>query len=114
MPNRKSVATGCRFNLWLEVIVNGGCPSMNKRRVQYVFGLLFLSASVAHRATAANDAKHVEPTIADFAYAHESPNQRLDFWQAKSDKPTPIVVMIHGGGWINGDKNAYKAGDVRP
>ena len=54
------------------------------------------------------------PTVADFAYAADSPKQRLDFWQAKSDKPTPLVVMIHGGGWINGDKDGYKAGDVRP
>ena len=25
--------------------------------------------------------------------------------QAKSDKPTPLVFHIHGGGWMGGDKN---------
>ena len=30
--------------------------------------------------------------------------QVLDFFQAKSDKPTPVVFFIHGGGWRNGDK----------
>src|SRR5205814_9086768 len=30
--------------------------------------------------------------------------QVLDFYQAKSDKPTPLVFQIHGGGWRNGDK----------
>src|SRR4051812_48277561 len=30
--------------------------------------------------------------------------QVLDFYQAKSDKPTPVVFHIHGGGWRNGDK----------
>jgi acetyl esterase/lipase len=30
--------------------------------------------------------------------------QVLDFYQAKSDKPTPVVFYIHGGGWQNGDK----------
>ena len=30
--------------------------------------------------------------------------QVLDFHQAKSDKPTPVVFYIHGGGWQNGDK----------
>ncbi len=30
--------------------------------------------------------------------------QVLDFYQAKSDKPTPVVFYIHGGGWRNGDK----------
>lgn len=43
------------------------------------------------------------PTQADVAYgAHE--RQRLDFWQAKSDGPTPLVFHIHGGGWVTGDK----------
>jgi acetyl esterase/lipase len=32
------------------------------------------------------------------------PRQVLDFYQAKSDKPTPAVFYIHGGGWVNGDK----------
>src|SRR6266700_614071 len=30
--------------------------------------------------------------------------QVLDFYQAKSDKSTPVVFFIHGGGWSNGDK----------
>src|SRR5438876_2507634 len=32
------------------------------------------------------------------------PRQVLDFYQAKSAKPTPVVFYIHGGGWRNGDK----------
>lgn len=32
------------------------------------------------------------------------PRQVLDFYQAKSDRPTPVVFHIHGGGWRNGDK----------
>jgi acetyl esterase/lipase len=32
------------------------------------------------------------------------PRQVLDFYQAQSDKPTPVVFYIHGGGWSNGDK----------
>jgi acetyl esterase/lipase len=44
-----------------------------------------------------------EPTAANLAYGkHE--RQVLDFWKAKSDKPTPLVLYIHGGGWQNGDK----------
>src|SRR6516165_2322653 len=43
------------------------------------------------------------PTAANVAYgSHE--RQVLDFWQAKSDRPTPLVLYIHGGGWVNGDK----------
>jgi acetyl esterase/lipase len=28
----------------------------------------------------------------------------LDFYQAPSDKPTPVLFFIHGGGWVTGDK----------
>lgn len=28
----------------------------------------------------------------------------LDFWQARSDRPTPLVLVIHGGGWSGGSK----------
>ena len=43
------------------------------------------------------------PTHADLPYGpHE--RQTLDFWTAAGDGPRPLVVIIHGGGWINGDK----------
>lgn len=34
------------------------------------------------------------------------PHERhvLDFWQAKSNQPTPLVLVIHGGGWSGGSK----------
>ncbi len=54
------------------------------------------------------------PTVADYAYGHDSLRQVLDFWEAKSDTPTPVVVMIHGGGWVNGDKSGYGEGAIRP
>jgi carboxylesterase type B len=31
----------------------------------------------------------------------------FDIWLAKSDKPTPIVMYIHGGGFVGGDKSRY-------
>ncbi len=44
-----------------------------------------------------------KPTAADVAYGdHE--RQVLDFYKARSDKPTPVVFFIHGGGWVNGNK----------
>lgn len=39
----------------------------------------------------------------DVAYGSH-PRQVLDFYPATSDKPTPVVFYIHGGGWQNGDK----------
>jgi len=35
----------------------------------------------------------------------EHPKQVIDFYRAKSDTPTPLVLYIHGGGWVAGSKN---------
>lgn len=43
------------------------------------------------------------PTFADVSYGEHERN-KLDFWQAKSDKPTPVVMILHGGGWTGGSK----------
>ncbi len=48
-----------------------------------------------------------EPTYADVVYGKDSERQKFDFWRASSDKPTPVVLLIHGGGWVNGDKTSY-------
>jgi acetyl esterase/lipase len=54
------------------------------------------------------------PTVADFAYGTDHERQRFDFWQAKSDQPTPLVLLIHGGGWRNGDKSSYRGNTIEP
>ncbi|WP_395748016.1 carboxylesterase family protein [Prosthecobacter sp.] len=47
--------------------------------------------------------KNPPPTVANLKYGPFERNV-LDFWQAKSDKPTPVLFFIHGGGWMGGDK----------
>lgn len=54
------------------------------------------------------------PTVADFAYAQDSERQKFDFWQAKSETPTPVVLLIHGGGWMGGDKGSYRDAVIQP
>jgi acetyl esterase/lipase len=45
----------------------------------------------------------VPPTFANVPYGtHE--RQVLDFFKADTTAPAPLVVHIHGGGWVNGDK----------
>lgn len=58
--------------------------------------------------------ERLAPTVADFAYGTDSPRQKFDFWQAKSDKSTPIVLLIHGGGWKGGDKSGYGTSAIQP
>jgi acetyl esterase/lipase len=46
------------------------------------------------------------PTHENAAYGPHERNV-LDFYQAKSDKPTPLIVYIHGGGFVGGDKRSF-------
>jgi acetyl esterase/lipase len=49
----------------------------------------------------------VSPTEANVPYGtHE--RQKVDFFKATSDSPTPVVLFIHGGGWVNGDKSGVQ------
>ncbi|MDZ4853069.1 MAG: family 16 glycoside hydrolase [Pirellulaceae bacterium] len=43
------------------------------------------------------------PTVYDLSYGPH-PKQVLHFWKAESDKPTPLLFYIHGGGWMAGGR----------
>lgn len=48
----------------------------------------------------------LKPDHANVAYGtHE--RDRIDVFLAKSETPTPVVFMIHGGGFRNGDKTSF-------
>ena len=44
-----------------------------------------------------------QPTMTEIKYGPHARNV-LDFWQVKSAKPAPLVLVIHGGGWLSGSK----------
>ncbi len=71
---------------WLGVLSPGLLP-------------LFLGTAIPARA---GDA--VKPTFANVSYGPHERNV-FDFWQAKSERPTPVIVFIHGGGFKAGDKS---------
>jgi acetyl esterase/lipase len=48
------------------------------------------------------------PDRADVSYGPHEKN-KLDLWLAKSGKPAPLVVFIHGGGFVGGDKRGVNA-----
>jgi acetyl esterase/lipase len=51
------------------------------------------------------------PTHANVAYGPHERNV-LDLWLAKSDRPTPLAVFIHGGGFIGGSKEQINASEL--
>jgi len=58
--------------------------------------------------------KHPEPinaagipaTFSNEKYGSHERNT-FDIWLAESDRPTPLVMYIHGGGFVGGDKSRY-------
>lgn len=71
-----------------------------------MFACLSLIVLAGYLATAAEVPKTDERlTQAD---VHYGPHERnvLDFYQAESETPTPLVVNIHGGGFVAGDKRS--------
>jgi acetyl esterase/lipase len=46
----------------------------------------------------------IAPTEQDVAYANLSETQKLDLYLPDGDGPFPLVIMVHGGGFMFGDK----------
>jgi acetyl esterase len=66
--------------------------------------VVFVAAvSAFSQATGQPKSRMLMPTHRD---VHYGPHERnvLDFWQAKPKHPTPVLVSIHGGGFLGGNK----------
>ena len=76
-----------------------------------------ISVALAVHAQGVSPPKKVRSTTKALAYNASIPKATLtgirygkherhvlDFWKASSDSPTPLVFVIHGGGWRGGSK----------
>ncbi|MBP87941.1 MAG: lipase [Planctomycetaceae bacterium] len=70
--------------------------------------IAFLLLAVTVPTFAADAAKGIKPTHAELSYGPHKMNV-LDFYKAEGDGPRPLLVYIHGGGWIGGDKKRGEA-----
>jgi len=73
----------------------------------FLIGLFAATAFSQEEETKAQPAK----LKADIANGKYGPLERnvFDLWKPNSKKPTPLVVYIHGGGFVNGDKEKLSA-----
>lgn len=53
---------------------------------------------------AADATQQPPPTHSNVSYGPHARNL-LDFWKAAGEGPRPLLIYIHGGGWITGDKS---------
>ena len=69
---------------------------------------IFSLAVVAQEEEAKIAAPKPKADVADGKYGPYDRNV-YDLWKPVSKKPTPLVVYIHGGGFVNGDKEKLSA-----
>jgi acetyl esterase/lipase len=72
-------------------------------------GVVQKSGANKGRAKAASE---IKPTHADLSYGPHV-NNKLDLWLAKSDRAAPLVVFIHGGGFVGGDKASASSAAIK-
>ena len=75
-----------------------------KLRVMALTAIVLLSCGYTSWAKKKSEPPLPTPTQSNVKYGDHKRNV-LDFWQAKSDTPTPLVFVIHGGAWQGGDKD---------
>ncbi len=75
------------------------------RLAALVCGIFLVTLPAVAQRGEGDQESRVEPTVTNFAYGdHE--RHGLDFYQADSSVPTPLVLYIHGGGFTRGSKNS--------
>jgi acetyl esterase/lipase len=73
-----------------------------------------INQTVAGQPRAGDRPARPAPTVAGYSYGDDSPRQVFDLWQANSDSPTPLVLIIHGGGWTTADKRIWGTEHIQP
>lgn len=89
--------------------------------IHHIFGIVLLSFGAVFGAEEPSPEVISKPdvaAIASLAPTHarvsygEDPAQFVDVYLAKSDKPTPVIIYIHGGAWIGGSAGGITRTDV--
>ena len=65
--------------------------------------ILIFAFATTQPISAIDAAEQPRPTFSNVAYGPH-PRNVIDLWRAPGEGPRPLLVYIHGGGWITGDK----------
>lgn len=72
-----------------------------------LFCLLLVQTTSAEEEPTRGEKRHpvsVSPTLSNVPYEDDHERQVLDFYQAESEEPAPLLFFIHGGAWNHGSK----------
>jgi acetyl esterase/lipase len=81
---------------------------MKSKKLRYQITLLLLSVAlgIAYAQPKQPDTDHIKRKWRDVPYASVSPAQKLDIYLPdEGDGPFPVIVSIHGGAFMGGDKS---------
>ena len=87
------------------IICNSKLSSMKRAFLIIVFSIIFLSCSEEETSKAIQSLP--ETTRINVSYG-DNPQQVYDLYlpEGRSSEKTKVIVLIHGGGWIQGDKDS--------
>jgi acetyl esterase/lipase len=85
-------------------------PNLHRTVLSTALVVLLLATGVASLVQGATPAVDSIEVVADIDYAGSgNPRQQLDLYLPKmrsSAAPLPVIVFVHGGGWVGGTKGA--------
>jgi len=103
-------ATRCRVTV--SIPTPGNQTSSNMKYLSTIciglitaFLLTALRAAPVENPNVKKAASTTLPDMTNVAYGSDQKFNVIDLWKAKSDKPTPLVIFIHGGGFGGGAKD---------
>lgn len=87
------------------ILLIAGCASVAGISSNLAYGQesARIAAAAMPKAAERYDVSIPKPTVEGMKYG-EHPRQVIDFWKAESTQQTPLVLVIHGGGWQGGSK----------
>lgn len=105
--NNKQVVDGAIMeNFWdsLQDLPSTGPLMLQTHGGEIRWRNIFIRQIESAEAKKALESKLIpDPTLYNISYGSH-PKQLIHFWKAESDRPSPLLLFIHGGGWMSGGR----------
>ena len=88
-----------------KIVLNVGTITL----INFLIVNITCVALISAQEKSKKDPVNIDGIKADYVHQSYGDHKRnkFDMWLAKSENPTPLVIYIHGGGFVGGDKSNY-------